>query len=70
MRMTTKQLMQQASLCQPDKPMLIASLERELGYRKRVYLRLVNDERMSIDEAAREIACTQRLITLMKGDLF
>lgn len=68
-RITTKQLMQQASLCRPDTPMLIASLERELGYRKRVYLRLVNDERMGVDEAAREIACTQRLITLVKGDM-
>ncbi len=70
MRVSTKELLRYAALCKPDTAMLIASLERELGYRKRVYLRLVNDERMSIDEAAREIACTQKLISLMKGEIF
>lgn len=66
---STKELMQQAALCKPDIPMLVASLERELGYRKRVYVRLVNDDKMSIDEAAREIACTQKLIAIHKGEM-
>ncbi len=66
----TKELLRQAALCKPNTAMLINAMNRELGYRKRVYMRLINDERMSVDEAAREIACIQTILKKLEGDMF
>lgn len=69
-RLSTKELMVRASRYSPDRAGMIACMKRELGYRKRVYLRMVNQEEMALDEAAIQIACVQAIIKNLEGELF
>jgi hypothetical protein len=40
----------------------LACAKRELGYRKRVYQRLVDANKMSVGKMAHEIACMQEIV--------
>lgn len=44
---------------------LLVCAKRELGYRRRVYPRLVNLERMSKDKMEHEIACMERIVEIL-----
>lgn len=44
---------------------LLQSAKRELAYRRRVYPRLVAEEKMREQTAAHEIACMERIIEIL-----
>ena len=44
---------------------LLQCARRELGYRKRVYPRLVNEDKMSPQRMAYETACMTRIVKIL-----